>query len=78
MDEGYNIAEVDKVLKVLLDSGEEGATRLKVMGDVFMSDRKAKGYIDLIMRAGLADCIVEKAFYNLTLAGREWFEENGK
>lgn len=78
MDEGYNVSEVDRVLNAILDSGDTGATRLKVMADLFMSDRVAKGYIDLIRRAGLIDCEIEKTFYKITPAGREWLEENGK
>jgi hypothetical protein len=78
MDEGYDVTEVDRMLNVIRDSGDKGATRLKVMADLFMSDRVAKGYIDLIKRAGLVDCEVEKTFYKVTSAGEEWLEENGK
>lgn len=78
MDEGYNVSEVNRVLNAILDAGDSGATRLKVMADLFMSDGVAKGYIDLIKRAGLVDCEVEKTFYKVTPAGREFLQENGK
>lgn len=78
MSEEYNIQEIKRVLNVLLDAGDAGATRLEVMTDLFLSDRRAKSYIDLIARAGLAECLVDNTFYKITVEGREWLAENGK
>jgi predicted transcriptional regulator len=74
----YDTFEVERVLNVIFNAGESGATRLKVMADLFISDRRAKSYIDLISRAGLVECEIDNTFYKITPEGREWLEENGR
>jgi len=76
MSEQYDIFELERVLNVILNAGDTGATRLKVMADLFLSDRKARSYIDLISRAGLVECEIDNTFYKITPEGREWLEEN--
>ena len=78
MSEEYDIFEIERLLNVILDAGDNGATRLKVMADLFLTNRRAKSYIDLIARAGLAECLVGNTFYKITVDGREWLAENGK
>ena len=77
MTDEYDILEMERVLSVLLDAGDNGATRLKVMADLFLTNRRAKSYIDLITRAGLAECLAANTFYKITVDGREWLAENG-
>ena len=55
---------------VILNSGDTGATRLKLMADLFMADKKTASYIRLMKRAGLIDCRVE-TFQKVTQAGQE-------
>lgn len=78
MTDEYDIHEIERVLSVLLDAGDNGATRLKVMADLFLTNRRATSYIDLIARAGLAECLIGNTFYKITVDGREWLAENGK
>jgi predicted transcriptional regulator len=76
MSEQHDIFELERVLNVILNAGDTGATRVKVMADLFLSDRKARSYIDLISRAGLVECKLDNTFYKITPEGREWLEEN--
>ena len=78
MSKEQDIEEVERVLRFILGSGESGVTRLKLMGDLFLSDKKAQRYIDLITRVGLIECTTDTAFYKITPQGIEWPQENEK